>query len=162
MAYKVINEKLGIKSCSVSDLTAKQVNNFLSQWEDGAKIGSLTLFYEKDTGYVVLNQDHANYEKSLLLTETYLSATTEVREKMLNDSVLAGLKESIQVLQNAVDQRKVKVWLKRIGYLVPEFSDPVLRAIYKEDDGMFRIWKAYQYGVMQGKRQERTRKKQKK
>lgn len=162
MAYKVINGKLGIKSCSVSDLTAKQVNNFLSQWEDGEKIGSLTFFYEKDTGCIVLNHDHENYEDNLFLTETYLSASTEVRKKMLNDSTLAGSKESLQVLQNAVDQRKVKVWLKRIGHLVPEFSDPVLRAIYKEDDDMFRIWKAYQYGVMQGKCQERTRRKQKK
>ena len=49
MKYKLVNKELRIFSCSVSDLTMQQVASFLDQWEHGAKIGELTLFYEKET-----------------------------------------------------------------------------------------------------------------
>ena len=59
--YKIIDEKLRLASCSISDLTMKQVKDFLSGWEEGASIRTLTLFYDEEKNLVVLNQDNKNY-----------------------------------------------------------------------------------------------------
>lgn len=71
MEYEVVNEKLGLMSCRVGDLTARQAASFLSQWEEGAAISSLTLFYDPESRKVVLNKDNPNYRVYLALTEKY-------------------------------------------------------------------------------------------
>lgn len=48
--YEVINEELGIKACKLADLTADQVNRFLGLWEDGVRIGTLTVFLRMRRG----------------------------------------------------------------------------------------------------------------
>ncbi|MCI8969443.1 MAG: tyrosine-type recombinase/integrase [Lachnospiraceae bacterium] len=48
-----IDETLKIASCGINDLTFEQASSFLSQWEDGATLGSLTLFINHETGYLV-------------------------------------------------------------------------------------------------------------
>ena len=40
MNYQMINEELRIASCSIADLTLKQAQQFLKQWEEGAKLGT--------------------------------------------------------------------------------------------------------------------------
>lgn len=55
--YEIIDETLKIAGCGISDLTFEQTSSFLSQWEDGATLGSLTLFINTETGYLVLNRD---------------------------------------------------------------------------------------------------------
>lgn len=55
--YEVINEKLGIAKCSLEELTLKQVQQFLGQWEPEANIGELTLFYDEKEDLIVLNRD---------------------------------------------------------------------------------------------------------
>lgn len=52
----------------------------MRQWEDGASIGTLTLFYDKESGYVVLNQDNKDYKMYLDIAEAYLGASVERRE----------------------------------------------------------------------------------
>ena len=75
--YKIIDEKLRIASCNVTDLTMEQISGFLLQWEAGAPIGSLTLFYDDKQNLIVLNQDHKHYEIYLDIVTAYLGATKE-------------------------------------------------------------------------------------
>lgn len=42
--YKVIDEKLNLKSCSVKDLTMNQIIQFLQQWNDESTISTLSVF----------------------------------------------------------------------------------------------------------------------
>ncbi|MDE6992537.1 MAG: hypothetical protein K2P42_17985, partial [Lachnospiraceae bacterium] len=70
--YEIIDETLKIASCGINDLTLEQASSFLSQWEDGATLGSLTLFINSETGYLVLNRDNAQYEHNLKLAKTHL------------------------------------------------------------------------------------------
>ena len=60
--YKIIDENLRIAACRISDLTAEMVSGFLAQWETGAKIGSLSMFFDSDKGLLVLNADNKNYD----------------------------------------------------------------------------------------------------
>lgn len=80
MKFEVINEELKIAACRIADLTMEQVHSFLRQWEDGASIGTLTLFYDKESSYVVLNQDNKDYKMYLDIAEAYLGASVERRE----------------------------------------------------------------------------------
>ena len=82
MEYEVVNEKQGIFSCCVDDLTAEQTASFLAQWEEGAAITSLTLFYDSEGQKIVLNKDNPDYNLYLTLTEKYLEANPEEREKL--------------------------------------------------------------------------------
>ena len=82
MNYEIINEKLGIKACRVTELTANQVNCFLSQWEEGAAIGTLTMFFDRKSGDLILNKDNKNYDLYLKLAEAYLGASENDCEEM--------------------------------------------------------------------------------
>ena len=53
--YEIIDETLKSASCGINDLTLEQTSSLLSRWEDGATLGSLTLFINPKTGYLVLN-----------------------------------------------------------------------------------------------------------
>ena len=80
--YEVINEKIGIAKCSLKDLTAEQVNQFLGQWEPGAKIGSLILFYDKEDDLIVLNSSSKAYQFWNDIVEVYLIAEGENKKRL--------------------------------------------------------------------------------
>lgn len=98
MKYNLVNKELRIFSCSVSDLTVQQVVSFLEQWEHGAKIGELTLFYEKETDSLVINQDNKDYKKYLDIAEIYLTLDDDkLQEFSMN--MPEGMKETVALLQ---------------------------------------------------------------
>lgn len=86
MAYKMENEELQIASCSIADLTVKQAQQFTEQWGDGASLGTLTLFFEKNTGLLVLNRDNLHFEKYKDIAEGYLSSSDEQRKELRESS----------------------------------------------------------------------------
>ena len=77
MKYQMVNEELQIASCSIADLTVKQAQQFTEQWGEGASLGTLTLFYEPDSGLLVLNRDNPHYENYRGIAEGYLSSNDE-------------------------------------------------------------------------------------
>ena len=75
MKFEIVNEELKIAACRLADLTMEQVKGFLQQWEDGSSIGTLTLFYDRESGYIVLNRDNKDYKIFLDIAEGYLRAS---------------------------------------------------------------------------------------
>lgn len=63
MSYEVINEELKIAKCSITDLTIGQVHNFLESWGDDSKIGTLTMFYDREKELLVLNEDTVCFDE---------------------------------------------------------------------------------------------------
>ena len=111
--YEIIDETLKIASCSINDLTLEQASSFLSQWEDGATLGSLTLFINRETGYLVLNKDNEQYEHNLKLAKTILSASDERIEKYR--SKMGGrMSETMEVANKFREYKQIqddlKVW----------------------------------------------------
>lgn len=156
--YEVINEELGIKACGLADLTAEDLSYFLKQWEDGAKIGSLILFYDEKTGDIFLNKDNKMYESYLELTEEYLRASAAVRREV-KEKYSGSAKEVLDVLDNCINARGVEkeIFRARKNHITSDDSRTVLNAIIDRYNIASAVCIAFRYGVMQGKRMERTK-----
>lgn len=167
MKYKLVNKELRIFSCSVSDLTMQQVTSFLEQWDHDAKIGELTLFYEKKTDSLVLNRDNKNYDTYLEIAEAYLKLDDEKLEELPTQG-LGGMEETIDLLQQCRQRRKALQLLKILDLQgVKGFAGTKEYVVFKElsirfsnrDDLPFLLSYIFNYGFIQGKRAERARKK---
>lgn len=159
MNYEVIDEEQKIAACHIADLTIEQTVSMLKQWEAGAKIGSLTLFYDEQTGYVVLNKDNKRYHTLLGVTREILKADKKNREE-LERKAPESLLEEITVLKIAASKREVLEELEKVGKQgFEKQSFEVLEAIWKKSPDMFGMVQSYTYGVMQGKRKERAKRK---
>ena len=167
MSYEVVNVDLGIAACGLADLTAQQINHFLSQWKDGVKIGTLTLFYDQKTETVVLNRDNKLYASYLSLAEDYLSASEAARKEIREDCPIPGVKETLDVLEGCLESREIKRKLFILNnqreiedeYDMPWALKVGIEEKYEFSSPSFWMYKAFQYGVMQGKRMERARRK---
>ena len=98
MSYEVINEELKIAKCSIADLTMGQVHNFLKSWRDDSKIGTLTMFYDREKELLVLNEDNDMYETCLMTATAYLSGDCERRKELLKNAP-EGIVESVKLLE---------------------------------------------------------------
>lgn len=160
MNYQVINEELRIASCGIGDLTMKQVTHFLDQWESGAKIGRLTLFYDEESGYVVLNRDNEDYRALLELAEKYLSLNRECRLELWAGSP-ASMRETLDILDRSITLNSAKEQISRAKKNSIEDDDRiVLNKIMQTHDYTPAVMTAFLYGEMRGKQKERTRRKQ--
>ena len=165
MKYNLVNKELRIFSCSVSDLTVQQVVSFLEQWEHGAKIGELTLFYEKETDSLVINQDNKDYKKYLAIAEIYLTLDDDkLQEFSMN--MPEGMKETVALLQRCRERRKALQILNILKYqYVIGCPGTEEYAVFKElkeknkdeDAFPFILSDVFSYGFIEGKRAERAR-----
>ncbi len=165
MAYKMENEELQIASCSIADLTEEQVQIFTEQWGDGSGIETLVLFYEKETGLLVLNRDNEKYEMYKEIAEAFLSISKSGRREFM-EKAPDGMKETLHILDSCIRDRVLMqdVFRAKKGIILDDDMD-VLGEIYSRcKDGEFAIslMHAFNYGIMQGKRAERLRKKNRK
>lgn len=167
--YEVINEELKLKSCSIGDLTMDVVSGMLKQWDDGSSISTLTLFYLPKTDTIVLNCDNKNYDTYREFAESYLTCDEQEREEIrtkINSGEKKTMKEELRVLDNAIKHRKNMEDLFLLKHQPTVEDDDMLNIslmneIMKEtEDHHFAMYKAFQYGVMQGKRLERRKKRQ--
>ncbi len=160
MRYKVINEELKISSCGLADLTMEQVHHFLKQWDDDSSIGTLTLFYDRGSGYVVLNQDNRDYKMYLDIADAYLGASSEGRLR-IEENAPEGMHQTILVLKNSLVWRKVDrdIYQSKKN-LIEDADRTVISEIAKQsDDRAVSAYIAFCYGVICGKRAERARRK---
>ena len=159
--YEVINAELGIKACGLADLTAEQVNHFLGLWEDGAKIGTLTVFFESETGDLVLNKDNEMYDTYRELAHTYMGASPECRKEIWKNCPVPQVSETLKVMENCLKFRKTEkeLFRARSNYITNKPSRMILSEIQKRYDLAGAVSVAFRYGIMQGKRMERAKKK---
>ena len=160
MKFEVVNEKLKIAACGLADLTMEQAQSFLRQWEEGASIGTLTLFYDRKSGYVVLNRDNKDYKMYLDIAEGYLGASAEDRET-LDKEAPKGLHETIRVLKNSLIWRKADrdIYQAKKNYVDDSECITIREIIKRSGDKTGAACIAFRYGVMCGKRAERARRK---
>lgn len=159
--YETLNAELGIDACNLSDLTAEQVSCFLSQWEEGASIGTLTVFND-ESDILILNKDNELYDTYRELAEAYMGGSAETR-KQLWEKCPDGMKETLRVMENCLKRRRISRELFRAGKntIKSKPSWLVLDALIKGCDSPKAVTIAFRYGMMQGKRMERVRKNRK-
>lgn len=160
MKFEVINDELKIAACHLADLTMEQVQCCLSQWEDGASIGTLTLFFERKSGYVVLNRDNKDYDTYLALAEKYLSTDGKGRSR-LEKNAPDEVQESLEVLKDAWACRKAdsEISISLKNYIEDDDRLIIDRIMERYGQMPAAVYIAFRYGVICGKRLERARRK---
>lgn len=160
MKYQMVNEELQIASCSIADLTAKQAQQFTEQWGEDASLGTLTLFYEPSNGLLVLNRDNKHYNKYKDIAECYLSGNDKQRKELRNKAP-ESMQETLQVLETCANSvfAKKEIFRARNNFIRDETSRKVVEEIIRNYDPYVIGMMAFRYGMMQGKRAERARKK---
>lgn len=160
MKYQMVNEELQIASCSIADLTVKQAQQFTEQWGEGASLGTLTLFYEPDSGLLVLNRDNPHFENYKDIAEGYLSSSDEQR-KALRERAPESMQETLQVLEACACGRLtgVEIFRAKNNFVGNEKYRKVVNEIIKKHDPVAIGMIAFRYGMMCGKRAERAKKK---
>ena len=157
MAYEVIDEDLKVEACEIGDLTLSQIESFLRLRGDGEKIETLTLFSRQD-GTIVLNKNHPGYKAFKDFTLSYLQLEDSEREKL---DQLEGIKEAAAVIDRAIEQRRDAAVLDILQHSrsggVPYNT---LQKIFKKYDcGPIGLCQIFTYGVIEGKRAERAKRK---
>ena len=157
--YETLNAELGIDACNLSDLTAEQVSCFLNQWEEGASIGTLTVFND-ESDILILNKDNETYDTYRELAEAYMGGSAEIR-KQLWQKCPNGMKETLRVMENCLRRRRIsrELFCARKNAIKSKTSWLVLDALIKGYDSTQAVTMAFRYGMMQGKRMERAKKK---
>lgn len=161
MAYKLISEELKIATIGVAELTAHQVQCFLSQWEEGAEIGALTLFYDRKNDLIVLNRNCADFDIYLKLAERVLTANESYLQKLENRAPsreIEAIKLLIECRRNRIARVEIDRAMKNIIDNKQYMS--VLGELVKIEPSItFDVRIAFKYGLMCGKREERARRK---
>lgn len=163
MAYELINEELNVWSCCIADLTMEQVNSFLSQWEPGAKIGTLTVFKEEympGNWRLVINRDNDKFEQFEKFVPRYLQASEEKKAELHEKIILH--KSMLQVMDNYLRDREnaaIMEILRHQSEAIPDeyYMKASLAFILAQKDKYVGVTRAFEYGFIQGKRCERKR-----
>ena len=159
MKYKMENEKLQIASCSIEDLTLKQAQLFMDQWNDNSSLGTLTLFYERDSGLLVLNRNNEHFHDYLDIAEGYLSADKQERIK-IRQNTPSSMKETMDVLETCIQDRIFNKWiLMAINNKIEPAGRKSVERVIDKYDPYIASFIAFKMGVIRGKRAERARKK---
>lgn len=160
MAYEVIDEDLRIASCRIADLTMEQVQSFLKLWSDDSSIGSLTMFYDKESDMVVLNADNKNYEDYLQIATAYLGAEYE-RRKELKEKAPDSMRESMVFLEKCYQQRVFdKRTFQAVNNMLSKTQRKYVTHLLNESDSISAAYIAFRAGMISGKRIERARRAQ--
>lgn len=172
MSYEIINEKLGVYSCNILDLTLEQAYNFTKLWDDGSSIETLTVF-RNTNGELILNADHREFETFKKITVAYLMLPTDQRKELKKSMKTKSIIEVLNVLDStliyrhkiAEDKAKAESFepIKKIlrhSYVPCDKELDMINMIYTNsyDRYMARI-ELYNYAFIQGKRAERARRK---
>ena len=154
MAYKVINEELKIASCRIADLTMDQVTAFLKLWNDDSKIGTLTVFYDQNSDYLVLNEDNEEFSLYLDVVEGYLGADEEQRREIRKQTPRSML-ETLRVIDRFKKRQFINTWIGRA--CKNEMNSTEIEIVENLPFGS--NYTAFKLGVIRGKRIERARRK---
>lgn len=157
--YEIINEALGIKACKLEDLTIDQVNHLLNQWKDGIRIGSLTMFFDQNTGELILNKSNKEYNTYLALAEAYMAADSKSRSAVREKNDLPELLEAFNVMERCLKSRIIKkrIFHAKENVVVGQMPYELVNELIKKYEPRLAAILAYQCGVAYGKRVERKR-----
>lgn len=158
--YEVINEELKIAACNIGDLTLGMTQAILKNWPDGISIDELTLFTDNDSGYLVLNKEFEHYDLLLATAERFLVADAEEREE-IEDKAPECFKASIAVMRKFRVEKIISREIFRASRVCICNRDMriVGEIVERESSKYTMAIKAFCYGMLQGKRTERSRRK---
>lgn len=86
--YRVISEQYRIGSCLIEEIPESYMERLKEQ---NCRLDRLTMFYYRESDFLILNEQNELYEQRSDLVLTYMSLTKELRHEVLahadNDSL---------------------------------------------------------------------------
>ena len=164
MEYKhILNKDLRIAGIHIAELTLDYIESFLKQGNDGSNIGTLSIYYDGNYDYIVINLDRRDRDKILLFVETYMQLPDQKREEFKCEA--GTLSSECSVLDDCISRRNSSEMIRIAGEMIVQESGKVrkmdlfgnIRRRYKDD--YFKMNTAFNCGYMQGIRDERARRK---
>ena len=155
-----VDETHRIASIDLAELTGEQAKTFFNHFAD-SPLSTLTVLYDEAQDMILLNRSNCRYEAIRSTVTGYLSISEDDREKVRDrQDVSQFFKEIFAVLDIVCRSREIKREMDRLQYQNWDFPRGIRNAIqarfgYSKD---YAAYIAYQYGVMRGKRMERSRK----
>lgn len=171
MNFEIIDGNLKIAACKIGDLAAELAESILKQWEPGATLQDLTVFKlinsEQLTGWVIINKESQYYDLLLVLTKGFLRPDKD--REFLKENIPDRLKETVDWLRKEADRREAEELIKQAGYMpiggkgfraCEMLIDEYLRG--SGYDPALLMVKAFACGIIQGKRMDRAKRKNRK
>ncbi len=174
MNCKIINKDLNLFSCNKEDVENEWMDIRTDTYHADYDIDSLVIFYNPQTDKLVLVEDAKSFEQLKNLAEEYLTLNCEQRNELHNNHIsksIVGfmnvLKKTIYIREKKIKQEALNKKVQCIKKILMENDIPYdllneIIAIYDSYDHgskVFGLINIYNYGLIQGKRAERAKKK---
>ena len=172
MNYKTIDKALNLYSCGVNDLTVEHREQFKKQCVCGESFKDITVFYDIENTAIVLNEEHEYFDLSRDFVIAYLSAEQAGRNLVKIENQRKNTKYSQGIIK-ILDVALVDIKAKQEFLILEKIPCGEFKQISDVIKGVFALIQkytnchcplmpmqfAYLYGIIQGKRKERARKK---
>lgn len=174
MSCKVINKDLNLFSCNKGDVENEWMDIRTDTYHAGYDIDGLTTFYNPQTDKLIIVKDAEHFEQLKHIAEGYLSLNSEQRNEFNNNNIPKSIEGFMNVLKETVYIREEKIKKETLNKKVQSIRGILIKhnipydvldeiiAIYDgygQGSKTFGLIDIYNYGVIQGKRTERAKKK---
>ena len=158
MKYKMINEKLQIASIKLEELTINQACEILNQWETGARLDTLTMFFDRRDGVLILNASNEHYADYLKIASGYLYGNAEERMEIRKNAP-ESLHETMDLLEECFQYREyTRMEFQAMNNRMNKFQRKYVDMLIGRH-GITAAYIAFMSGVISGKRAERRKRK---
>ena len=155
-----VSETERIACIRLHELTAGQAGIFFNQFKN-SPLSTLTVLYDEQNDTLILNRDNRMYEEIWQTVLDYMALSEDAKEELHSrEDMPDAYKEIYAVIDGMILRRKAKrdifiLQNQRGGYL----PISTRKAIWSWCDcnENLAMHYAYQYGIIQGKREERAK-----
>lgn len=175
MSCKTINEELRIYSCNKEDVENEWMNIRTDTYHANYDINTLNIFYNPETDKLTLVEDTEYFESLKHITENYMTFSNEQRDEFHKVHIPKSMESFLNVLKATVDIREKRNSREKIQEKVQQLRKITSHGNYSYDvfneiaclydsydsgsKNSIALLAIYNYGVIQGKRAERAKKK---
>lgn len=155
---KLIDKELNMWSCTPDELTYRQICILKQGLGEDSKLSDFESFFDDKTGQLIMNKEYKDFNLNVDVYSKYLKATDEekITYKDKHKDSAYYLFDYLDVINTKIEDYKM---LKILGYQPINWSVPRLWEKMNNTDPRVNLIDMYNYGLIQGKRIERARKK---
>ena len=157
---KLIDKKLNMWSCTLGELTYRQICILKAALGEDSVLGGFESFFDDKTGQIIMNEERKDFALNKEIYSKYLGATDTEKEmyknKHQNDANYLDLFDYLDFVNTKIKDYKM---LKILGYQPINWSVPRLWKKMNNQDMGGDLMAMYNYGLIQEKRMERAKRK---